>query len=124
MKIPIKLYNKLDEKFGPFTLKPCSLKNGLKQDWVGEFCFISLDTNIKIWLEKALKEIHKSNNKNTKSFFLIPAKTEKEWFHEIILPNVKEIYFLKGQSLQAFILEKKTPGIQHKVEIKSFIIDK
>jgi site-specific DNA-methyltransferase (adenine-specific) len=29
--------------------------------------------------------------------FLIPARTDTRWFHEIVLPHAKEIRFLKGR---------------------------
>jgi site-specific DNA-methyltransferase (adenine-specific) len=29
--------------------------------------------------------------------FLIPARTDTRWFHEIVLPYAKEIRFIKGR---------------------------
>ena len=29
--------------------------------------------------------------------FLIPARTDTRWFHEIVLPSAKEIRFIKGR---------------------------
>ncbi len=29
--------------------------------------------------------------------FLIPARTDTRWFHEIVLPKAKEIRFIKGR---------------------------
>jgi hypothetical protein len=29
--------------------------------------------------------------------YLIPARTDTKWFHEMVLPNAKEIRFIKGR---------------------------
>jgi hypothetical protein len=29
--------------------------------------------------------------------FLIPARTDTRWFHDIVLPNAKEIRFIRGR---------------------------
>ena len=29
--------------------------------------------------------------------FLIPARTDTRWFHDIVLPKAKEIRFIKGR---------------------------
>ena len=29
--------------------------------------------------------------------FLIPARTDTKWFHEIVLPHAQEIRFLRGR---------------------------
>lgn len=41
------------------------------------------------WLERGLEaEI---------AVFLIPARTDTKWFHDLVLPNAREIRFLKGR---------------------------
>ena len=45
------------------------------------------------WVEKGHIEAQKGNS----SVFLIPARTDTTWFHEIILENNYEVRFLKGR---------------------------
>ena len=46
------------------------------------------------WLEKAINEIEKGNCK--KAVFLIPARTDTKWFHDLIY-NKYDIQFIKGR---------------------------
>lgn len=97
-KTPKKFYEVLDEEFH-FDMDPCphnSLVNRLAISW-GKRCYINppYGKGIRDWLEKAIKEI-KEGNTNT-AVFLLPANTDVKWFHEIVLPNAREIRFIKGR---------------------------
>ena len=97
-KTPECLYNELNKEF-KFDLDPCPLFgiiNGLEISWYGNI-FINppYGKEVKKWILKALNEI-KLNNCKT-SVFLLPAYTDTKLFHEIIMPNAKEIRFLKGR---------------------------
>jgi len=41
------------------------------------------------WLERGLEA--------ELAVFLIPARTDTRWFHSLVLPNAKEIRFLRGR---------------------------
>lgn len=95
---PNDLYNQLDLEFH-FTLDPCPLHSdfdGLSRTWTGRvYINPPYGKSIRSWLEKALNEI---NLKNCElCVFLLPAYTDVKWFHEIVLPNAKEIRFIKGR---------------------------
>ena len=99
-KTPSGFYKQLDDEFH-FNFDPCPLnenptQNGLEINW-GGYCYINppYGKTIRGWLEKALKEITIGNTKL--AVFLLPAYTDVKWFHEIVLPNAKEIRFIKGR---------------------------
>jgi len=73
-----------------------SIENdGLKQDWSNEivWCNPPYGRNVPDWLKKG-KECAEKNN--TVSVFLIPARTNTVWFHNICL-KADEIRFVKGR---------------------------
>lgn len=51
--------------------------------------------NQKDFVSMALEEIKQKNIRV--AVFLLPARTDTKLFHEIILPNAKEIRFIKGR---------------------------
>lgn len=99
---PKSLYDELDLEFN-FDFDPCPLnegeitpdKDGLLIDW-GKRNFVNPPYSRKLkplFVEKAIKEAEKGNT----SVFLIPVSTSTKLFHEQILPNAKDIRFLKGR---------------------------
>jgi site-specific DNA-methyltransferase (adenine-specific) len=93
---PADVYAKLDAEFR-FNFDPCPLdghENGLSPlfvTWSGRrvFCNPPYGPGIEDWLRRGLEaEI---------AVFLIPARTDTRWFHEIVLPLAKEIRFIKGR---------------------------
>jgi site-specific DNA-methyltransferase (adenine-specific) len=97
---PDNLYKLLDEEFH-FNFDPCPLNevvelDGLKIDWK-DSCFVNppYGKAIKSWLEKGLLEIEKGNSKTV--VFLLPSYTDVKWFHEIVIPKVTELRFIKGR---------------------------
>ena len=99
-KTPEGFYKQLDEEFN-FDYDPCPLKttpefDGLKIKW-GKRVYVNppYGKAIRRWLEKALIEISLFNSDII--VFLLPAYTDVKWFHEIVLPNAKEIRFIKGR---------------------------
>ena len=93
---PAKLYQELDAEFH-FDFDPCPLhsqEDGLAPlfcSWHGKrvFCNPPYGPKIRKFLERA-KEAELA-------VFLIPARTDTRWFHEIVLPYASEIRFLKGR---------------------------
>ena len=105
---PQHFFDRLNDKFGPFTLDPCSNKSnykvtnhftedydGLEQDWGGEVVFMNppYGRGIKDWIEKAYKE---SRKKNTTVVALIPSRTDTKYWHNYVL-KAHELYFVKGR---------------------------
>lgn len=92
---PLSIYAALNEEFR-FDLDPCPLNrttDGLSLDlvWRGHrvFCNPPYGPGIANWLERGLEA--------ELAVFLLPARTDTRWFHEIVLPKAKEIRFLRGR---------------------------
>jgi site-specific DNA-methyltransferase (adenine-specific) len=93
---PEALYRELDAEFH-FTADPCPLKSiedgllPLFSEWQGQRIFINCPygPSIRKWLERA----HEADV----AVFLIPARTDTRWFHSIVLPQAREIRFIKGR---------------------------
>lgn len=93
---PAGVYARLDGEFN-FTLDPCPLNgtvDGLATlfcPWHGQRVFINPGYGRAIakwlarWPEAEL------------AVYLVPARTDTKWFHEICLPNAAEIRFIKGR---------------------------
>ena len=93
---PKDLYEKLDREFG-FDLDPCPLFgitsgiDGLMVSWFGRrvFCNPPYGPNVDRWLARAMDAAI--------AVYLLPARTDTEWFHELVLPIAKEIRFIRGR---------------------------
>lgn len=91
------LYEELNGEFG-FDFDPCPLgeleKDGsspLFTSWDGKrvYCHPPYDKGIAQFLERAREaEV---------AVFLLPARTDTRWFHNLILPYAREIRFVKGR---------------------------
>ena len=92
---PPELFEELDEEFS-FDYEPCkafSEVNDLETEW-GKVNFVNPPYNkIKFFVKKALEE--KKLGKT--SVFLIPGRTNSNYFHDLIYPNAKEIRFVRGK---------------------------
>lgn len=93
---PRAVYAALDREFN-FNLDPCPLDgvvdglSPLYSDWSGKrvFCNPPYGPGLGKWLERGLEAAC--------AVFLIPARTDTRWFHDIVLPKAKEIRFLRGR---------------------------
>jgi hypothetical protein len=94
---PNALFGELDKEFH-FDFDPCPLgeseKDGsatLFTSWTGKrvFCNPPYNRGIAPFLERATEA--------AVAVFLLPARTDTKWFHDIVLPNAKEIRFIKGR---------------------------
>lgn len=93
---PRAVYDELNNEFD-FNFDPCPLDgdtDGLSPlftTWKGKrvFCNPPYGPGIGQWLLRGLEA--------DLAVFLIPARTDTRWFHEIVLPNAKEIRFIKGR---------------------------
>jgi len=93
---PKALYEQLDAEFR-FDFDPCPLggsQDGLSRlftRWDGRrvFCNPPYGPEIRKFLERAFEaEI---------AVYLLPARTDTKWFHELVLPHAKEIRFIRGR---------------------------
>lgn len=93
---PKELYAQLDREFR-FDLDPCPLFgitsgiDGLLVPWFGRrvFCNPPYGPGVDRWLARAMDA--------TIAVFLLPARTDTAWFHDIVLPLAKEIRFVRGR---------------------------
>lgn len=97
---PKKVYDELDNEFH-FDFDPCPyntgdiINDGLKIEW-GNMNFVNPPYSPelkKAFILKALEEKQKGRS----SVLLIPAQTGTKLFHDIILPNAKDVRFRKGR---------------------------
>lgn len=91
---PKGVYDQLNEEF-QFDFDPCPLGggdfDGTKSSWEGRrvFCNPPYNRGISQFLQKATEA--------DVSVFLLPARTDTKWFHDIVLKNSSEIRFIKGR---------------------------
>ena len=93
---PPDVYAALHNEFN-FNFDPCPLdgtENGLAPlfvTWAGKrvFCNPPYGPGISEWLKRGLEA--------SVAVFLVPARTDTRWFHEIVLPMATEIRFIRGR---------------------------
>ena len=105
---PKDFFDKLNWRFGPFTLDPCATEDtakcsryytttddGLSKDWNNNTVFVNppYGREINSWIKKAFDE---SKNENTTVVMLIPARTDTRYWHDYIM-KAKEVHFVKGR---------------------------
>lgn len=102
---PQPLFDRLDDEFH-FTLDAAASDSnhkcrryftqeddGLSQPWSGTvWCNPPYGKAIPSWLQKAIKE----QARGVTSVFLVFARTDTRWFHELVLPYA-EVRFLPGR---------------------------
>ena len=94
---PKALLEELDAEFH-FDFDPCPLHESendgsapLFTSWKGKrvFCNPPYNRGVARFLERATEA--------AVSVFLLPARTDTKWFHDIVLPNATEVRFIKGR---------------------------
>jgi site-specific DNA-methyltransferase (adenine-specific) len=90
---PQELLNELHEEFA-FDLDPCPLcgsPDGLLIPWKRRrvFCNPPYGPGIRKWLLRGTEA--------DVAVFLLPARTDTIWFHEIVLRGASEIRFIRGR---------------------------
>ncbi|QDP55058.1 MAG: putative adenine-specific methylase [Prokaryotic dsDNA virus sp.] len=99
-KTPDDLYMQLNEEFN-FDFDPCPYMhnvekwNGLEISW-GQRNFVNPPYSRKLKDAFVKKAIYESK-KNKLCVLLIPVSTSTILFHDFILPNQKEIRFIRGR---------------------------
>ena len=99
---PKEFYNKLDQEFN-FDFDPCPLNlgeitpenDGLLIEW-GLSNFVNPPYSRDLKEKFVIKAIEESK-KGKLCVMLLPASTSTKLFHDHILPNQKEIRFIKGR---------------------------
>jgi len=73
------------------------MQDGLKHPWNGHVWLNPpYGRDLPSWLEKCASEI-KNNDECRSIYCLIPARTDTQWFHDIIMPNAYLVYLIKGR---------------------------
>src|SRR3990172_8491346 len=94
---PKATYALLNREFR-FTDDPCPLggKGGLLREWRGA---VSVNppygSEVPKWIRKAIHEI--VAGRSTVVVFLLPARTDTRWFHELVLPHAAQLRFVRGR---------------------------
>ena len=100
-KTPDYIYEPLNQEFN-FTFDPCpymhsiSKWDGLEIEWKGNSIFVNPPYSQKLkerFIKKAVTESRKDKN----CVMLLSVSTSTKIFHEVVLPNKKEIRFVKGR---------------------------
>ena len=93
---PTDVYAALDAEF-KFTFDPCPLGGTVDGTaplfvrWFGQrvFCNPPYGPGLRPFLNRAVEA--------DLAVFLVPARTDTRWFHDIVLPHAKEIRFVRGR---------------------------
>lgn len=96
-KTPDDFYNKLNDEFH-FDFDPCPFQHDMSWDWLevewGQCNFVNPPYSRQLKEKFVLKAIEESK-KWKRCVLLLPVSTSTKLFHEHILPNKKEIRFIK-----------------------------
>jgi len=72
-------------------------QDGLKHHWNGDVWLNPpYGRDLPVWLQKCANEIQ-ANQRCRSIYCLIPARTDTQWFHDIIMPNAYLVYLIKGR---------------------------
>lgn len=96
-KTPDDFYNELNKEFN-FDFDPCPYQsnfNGLEIEW-GKSNYVNPPYSRSLKEKFIMKGLEESR-KGKRVVFLLPVSTSTKIFHEVILPNAKEIRFVKGR---------------------------
>ncbi len=93
---PRDFYQKLDDEFH-FDFDPCPLggEGGLERDW-GERNFVNPPYSRKL-KELFVKKAVEQAKRGRLCVLLLPVSTSTALFHDYILPNSKDIRFIRGR---------------------------
>ena len=93
---PKAVYDQLNTEFA-FDFDPCPLggtqdgRSTLFTEWRGKRVFCNPPYGPEI--AKFLARAHEAEI----AVYLIPARTDTRWFHDLVLPEAKEIRFVRGR---------------------------
>lgn len=91
----------IDAEFGtdfdpcPIVLEGLRDRDGLSS-WHGRvFCNPPYGRALPKWLEHGLQELEKRHCEII--VWLLPARTDTSWFHDLVVPNATRVRFLRGR---------------------------
>lgn len=94
---PKDFYDKLNKEFS-FNFDPCPLNSEenylLRKWWYGRAFVNPPYSNIRAFMEYAIHQLEVGNLEI--AVFLVPARTDTKWFHELVIPNA-QVRFIKGR---------------------------
>ena len=97
-RTPEKLYKELNKEF-QFDFDPCPFKtkkeDGLNKKWGKRVYCNPPHPDIYCFILKALLEIRRKNSEIV--VFLLPVRSDSDWFHDLVLPNYEEIRLIRGR---------------------------
>lgn len=97
-RTPKKVYDKLNKEFN-FNYDPCPYqsedKTFLLKDWKERVYCNPPYNNIYEFVNKGLIELKRGNSQVL--VYLLPVRTDTKWFHDLVLPNHKQIRFIRGR---------------------------
>lgn len=104
---PQEFFNKINAEFN-FTVDVCAVPenakceryftpeiDGLAQDWTNDICWMNPPYG-RMYQDKWIRKAYEESQKGATVVCLIPARTDKKIWHEIILPYA-EVRFIKGR---------------------------
>ena len=97
---PKELYDQLNQEFN-FNFDPCPINhntdnwNGLEVEWK-ERNFINPPYSRKL-KEQFVKKAIQESKKGKLCVMLLPVSTSTKLFHDFILPNMTDLWFIKGR---------------------------
>ena len=96
-RTPKTLLAALEDEFGAF-FDPCpgGTRNGLQIPWRGNvYCNPPYGHVLSKWIRKGIEELQ--SGRAAQIVWLLPARTDTRWFHDLVVPNAVEIRFLRGR---------------------------
>lgn len=97
-KTPTKFYQDLNKKYD-FDFDPCPFQSdfdGILKEW-GERNFVNPPfSNIVSFFEKAVEEMKKGKL----SVFLVPIRSNSNYWRDLVFPNATDFTFVKGISFE------------------------
>ena len=92
---PQDLYRQLDKEFH-FNDDPCPSGGifGLDRSWgTSTYCNPPYGRAVGEWIDRGIGESRQGKT----IVFLLPARTDTQWFHNFVLPDASEIRFIRGR---------------------------
>lgn len=106
-RTPDHIFEELEAEFGHPLYDVSDTHGGtfdaFKDSWpISVYANPPYGPEIRKWLEEALYQMDPlaktgGNGITCLAIFLLPARTDTKWFHEAVLPNARQIRFIKGR---------------------------
>lgn len=114
---PEVIFRALNSELGPFTLDAAASpenakvplyytaeQNGLVQPWRASpeergvvFVNPPYGLSLRQWIEKAVAATNETTDEAETVAMLLPLYGDVRWFHEVVLPHVSDLIFIRGR---------------------------